>query len=323
MIALMVHAALAATTQVQASLTLRVDDRGAASETAVELAEEAGGWFSSLSGEHVALRVPVADVEGVLESLREVGDVVERTYGASDLSDEVIDLEGRLAARRTGLDQYLEVLETARPEAVVAVESEVARLIAEIEQIEGRLRVLRDRADYAQVDVSFRYRERRAPLRDGSSSFAWLNSLNVQDLLDDFEYGDRATRSRVKAVAPAGFAPFRRAWRFQAVSPDEVVYRVRSAKNKPKAELGFWQEALKTRMVDAGYHLENEQAVKAGAAEGYLLELGAANGEQDQAYVVALFVKGRKLILVEATGEAETFAGRRDDVVAAIEALGF
>jgi len=313
--------ASAATTQVQASLSLRVDDRDVASETTVELAEEHGGWFSSLSGEQVALRVPVAEVEAVLEALREVGDVVERTYGASDQSAEVIDLEGRLDARRTGLDQYMEVLGTARPEAVVAVESEIARLIAEIEQIEGRLRVLRDRADYAQVDVSFRYRERRAPLRDGSSSFAWLNALNVQDLLDDFEDGDRSTRSRAKAVAPEGFAPFRRTGRFQAVSSDEVAYRVRSVRHKPKAELGFWQEALKTRMMDAGYHLEHEQAVSAGAHTGYLLELGAANGEQDQAYVVALFVKGRRLVLVEASGEAAAFDARRDSVVAAIESL--
>jgi hypothetical protein len=52
-----------------------------------------------------------------------------------------------------------------------------------------------------------------------------------------------------------------------------------------------------------------------------LLELGAANGEQDQVYLVAVFVSGRKLVLAEATGEASRYQTRRGAVLAALEGM--
>jgi hypothetical protein len=52
-----------------------------------------------------------------------------------------------------------------------------------------------------------------------------------------------------------------------------------------------------------------------------LLELGAANGEQDQTYLITLFVHGSRLILVEASGEADTFRQRRDTVITAIKGI--
>ena len=144
----------------------------------------------------------------------------------------------------------------------------------------------------------------------------------MADLLFDLQQGRRSDKSRVElAVAPAGFAPFDRPTRFQALSPDDVAFRIRSAPNEPEADLAFWAEALRTRMLAAGYHLDAEAAVEASGMAGAMLELGAANGPRDQSYLVALFVDGPQLIIVEATGEAERFRPRRDAILAAIAAL--
>lgn len=309
-------------TRVVAGLTLRVDDRDVASASAVATAEAAGGWFSRFSTDAVTLRVPIAQVDPVVQALRGLGDLVERSYQADDYTAQIVDLESRLAARKKVLDKYMAVLDMASPKAIVSVEREITQLVSQIEGLEGQLRLLRDRAAFAEISVSFRYRERQGPVRDGSSSFGWLNSLNVADLLDDLEHGLRASRSASTPAAPDGFAVFRRPGRFQAVSPDDVAYRVRSVKHEPRSDLAFWQEALKNRMEGAGYHVEGEtELALADGSKGYVLELGAANGEQDQAYVVALFVDGGRLVLVEATGEAQRFAARRDAVMAAIGQL--
>lgn len=309
--------------RIVASLTLRVDDRAAALDAAVARARAAGGWFSSLSEEQVVLRVPVGQVDAVLADLRAQGQLVDRSYQVDDLTPRRVDLESRLAAREKVLARYLEVLATASPKSVVSVEREITGLVAQIEQVKGELRVLRDEADHARITVGFRYRERRAPVRDGSSSFAWLNSLNVADFLFDLEHGRRAAKSRVTAVAPDGFAAFGKDSRFQAVSPDDVAYRVRSAENDPEADLAFWSEAMRVRMEAAGYHLVEQLDVEAGGRKGVVLDLGAANGEQDQAYMVGLFVDGGWLVIVEATGQAERFAGRREAVLAAIRGISF
>jgi len=121
-----------------------------------------------------------------------------------------------------------------------------------------------------------------------------------------------------KAEAPEGFAAFDDWTRFRAVSPEGVLYRVRSEKNDPEATLPFWREALKKRMLDAGYTLVTDGEAKAGAEAGYLLEVAAPVGQEDYTYLVAVFVRGSRLTIVEASGEVSKFRGRRAAVVAAI-----
>jgi len=308
-------------TSITAGLTLQVDDRAKALDAAIALAEANGGWFAELGTDRVSLRVPTSQARAVVEELRGSGDLVHRTFASNDLTAQAVDLESRLKARREVLARYEAVLDEASPKAIVSVERQITQAVAEIERLEGQLRVLRDRADHARIDVSLKFRERRAPTRDGSSSFAWLNTMNVADMLRHFEWGHRATRSKATVPTPDGFAAWRKRGRFQAVSPDEVLFRVRTARNKPRADLGYWREALRNRMSDAGYKVLAESDISASGHPGVLLELGAANGEQDQTYLVAVFVSGRKLVIAEATAEATRMRTRKDALLTAISGM--
>lgn len=305
-----------------ATLSLRVDDREAALQKAIALTRAHKGWFASLSTDRVSLRVPVEEARALVEELRAQGEVFERSFESQDLRAQRADLESRLKARKKVLEQYMAVLGSASAHSVVAVEQEIIRVVSEIEGIEGQLRVIDDRSSIARVDVGFVYRDRAAPLRDGTSSFAWLNTMNMADLLGDLQGGARASRSRCSPATPDGFSAYRKKSRFQAVSPDDVIYRVRAEKNKPKAELTFWKEALRQRMVDAGYRLIREDKIESGGQEGYLIELSGANGPKDQTYLIALYVRGGRLIVAEATGEARELGARRAALVAAMQQLG-
>jgi hypothetical protein len=133
-------------------------------------------------------------------------------------------------------------------------------------------------------------------------------------------------RKGFDASAPQGFAPYT-GWHalltreFRAVSSDGVVYRVRREANEPVAELSFWKEALKKRMLDAGYVFVADSSVKAGTTTGYLLELAAPMGAQDYSYLVAAFVDGKHIIVVESAGEVTRLAKHKADIVKAMEAL--
>lgn len=123
------------------------------------------------------------------------------------------------------------------------------------------------------------------------------------------------------ATAPAGFASFEDMSQFRAVSADGVTYRVRSEENEPFAELSFWQEALKKRMVDAGYTFVSDSQVEAGPEKGYLIELAAPVGVEDYTYLIAVFTRGSDLLLVEAAGEVTRFVAHRDPIVKAISEI--
>ncbi len=124
-----------------------------------------------------------------------------------------------------------------------------------------------------------------------------------------------------KIPTPEGFARYTETGEFKAVSPERVVFRVRSEDNRPRADLPFWKEALKKRMLDAGYIFLREAPVTADSDPGYLLELTAPYGQQDFTYLTAVFVRPEKIVIVGAAGEVTDLAGRREAILEAIKGL--
>ncbi len=309
--------------RVTASLTLKVANREEAAETLIADAKGIGGYFATHTAEQVVLRIPVAETEALLERATELGLVVQRNYSTTDLGGELLDLRSRLKARRQILDQFFELVPTAGTKSIVSVEREIVRLVADIEKLQGRIRLLEHQAAMARVDIAFQFRDRAAPSRDGSSSFYWLNTLNVADIVNDFRYqGIRGTKSNgFKAEPPEGFSAYKIKREHRAVSPNEVLFSVRSEKHKPKADLEFWKEAVTVRMDEAGYHSLRQEEIMAGLSKGWLLEFTAPLGTQDYVYSLAAFPMGGKLVVVESAGEASRYEERRDSVLGAIRGL--
>ena len=123
------------------------------------------------------------------------------------------------------------------------------------------------------------------------------------------------------ATRPEGFAAYPPNEAFKAVSPDGVVYRVRREPNKPYAEMAFWKEAMKKRMLDAGYRLSSEAPLPAGPRQGYLLELTAPHGPLDYGYMIAIFVEKESIQIAEAAGEVQALAKQRPAVLKAMANL--
>ncbi|MDH4319509.1 MAG: hypothetical protein OEV64_14060 [Desulfobulbaceae bacterium] len=120
---------------------------------------------------------------------------------------------------------------------------------------------------------------------------------------------------------PEGFAPYADSKIVRAVSSDGVMYRIRREKNEPFAELAFWKEALKKRMVDAGYTFMKDEDIDMGKRPGYLLELAAPLGTQDYTYLIALCLQDDQLVIVEAAGEMTSFKTRRQEIIATVQGL--
>lgn len=123
------------------------------------------------------------------------------------------------------------------------------------------------------------------------------------------------------ANAPEGFAAYQGENPFRAVSPDGVMYRVRTAENKPFAELSFWKTALKKHMTDSGYRFISDSEVAADNLTGYQLELSAPVGDKDYTYLIALFVKRDTLIIAEASGEISSFKKLQASIIEAIKKI--
>jgi hypothetical protein len=144
-----------------ATLEVATEDVVGASEAAVRVAVEVGGFLASsesdLEGDaraSLVLRVPPDRFFDVLDDLADLGELESRQVGSEDVTAQVVDLEGRLAAVRASVERLRAlVAEAADVPQIVAIEGELARREGELESLTGRLRALGGQVDLATVTL--------------------------------------------------------------------------------------------------------------------------------------------------------------------------
>ncbi len=145
-----------------ASVTVTVRDVDAAARDVVANAERAGGFLegeqSTLAeGTTLTVRVPPERFTATLDAVSRLGTVVERTVSTQDVTGDVADVDGRLAAATTSRDRLRGFLTKATTTGEVReLESELATREGELESLQSRLRALSDQTSYASVTATLR-----------------------------------------------------------------------------------------------------------------------------------------------------------------------
>ncbi len=130
--------------------------------------------------------------------------------------------------------------------------------------------------------------------------------------------------TRYGIEAPEGFAEVQRqgAGRFLAVSPEGVRLSIKTEKNYPKQDLTYWQTAMEEHMRQAGYKLiAGPESFTAKKRQGAYFEWGAPYEGKDYLYLTGLVVAGRKLLVIEAGGEAGVFLNYRENIVQSLSRM--
>ncbi|MFP4598933.1 MAG: DUF4349 domain-containing protein [Persicimonas sp.] len=130
-------------------------------------------------------RVPAAKFRSAMEQFGELGDVLDRSWQAQDVTDQVRDLDIRLRNALGLRDRLAALLDDAESvEDALKIESELERITLEIERIRGQLKSFKDRIAYSTIQVSFSAkRTNDVPKEDFLLPFDWLNTLGLQSLL--------------------------------------------------------------------------------------------------------------------------------------------
>jgi hypothetical protein len=143
-------------------LVVRVDDIGKGASRATAVAADTGGVVfaseSNLDGKNetrLTIKVPSERFQEALDRLSSLGRVLRRQAKAQDVTAEVVDLEGRLKTAQASADRLRALLAGASsPTDIVAVEGELAKREADIESMQGRLRVLNDQVDLSTITLT-------------------------------------------------------------------------------------------------------------------------------------------------------------------------
>jgi len=146
-----------------AEVSIEVDDAGAAAARANDVAAATGGFLAqqeALPADGVVsltLRVPTEQFNAVLGELEGLGEVLAQRVDTQDVTDQVVDLESRIASGRVSVGRVRELLEGSGDVAQLAtVEGELARREADLESLLGRQRVLDEQVDLATIHLDLR-----------------------------------------------------------------------------------------------------------------------------------------------------------------------
>jgi hypothetical protein len=180
------------------TLTLLVEGgtTAATTEAAIERAVAAGGYVAQQSDTTVQLRVPSRRFRSVMKGLGELGEVQTRSVTSLDVSEEFHDLQVRLANLKATRERIGKLMASAKDLAeVLTIEKELERVTAEIDRIEGRLRVLATQVAFSTITLSISERATvveapievpqalPVPARTLPSSVKWIERVDVHRLM--------------------------------------------------------------------------------------------------------------------------------------------
>jgi hypothetical protein len=164
-----------------AELTVRVDDVRAAADEAARLAAAAAGTVASEersgTGEDasavVRLRVPPAQFDATVSRLADLGDELDRRLGTTDVTDQEVDLESRLATQRASVARVRALLDEAEKLAdVVQIEGELTRRTADLESLQARLAAVRGQVEQSTITLSLVGDEAAGAVATGPRGFS-------------------------------------------------------------------------------------------------------------------------------------------------------
>ena len=148
-----------------ADLEFQVKDVDKSTEEINRLSEKYNGFISDMNlsnnshriSNTITIRIPNAQFQKFVRAIKGESVFMDRAdISSQDVTEEFVDIQARLKAKKEVRDRYIEVLQTKTGSVSDIIEAEEAiRVITEeIEAKEGRLRFLNDRVDLSTVTIT-------------------------------------------------------------------------------------------------------------------------------------------------------------------------
>lgn len=146
-----------------ASLSVEVEDVGAASQRAVATTEAAGGFvyaqtstFEAHPSSTLTLKVPPAEFQATLASLSELGTALSQEITTDDVTQRAIDLDSRIRTAEASITRLRSYLDRAASVGELAqLEGELVVRETDLETLEAQKRTLEGQTDFATIVVTF------------------------------------------------------------------------------------------------------------------------------------------------------------------------
>ncbi len=182
-----------------AELRIIVDDPAVKMEALSTLATSLGGYVVSsrtyeayVRGDlyvpegEIKLRIPSERLDEALEMVKaDVQEVKNESVWGEDVTDQYVDLQSRLKAKKAAEEKMVEILAQAKnTEDTLAVYAELQRIQSDIEVLTGQINYYEKSAAMSSVTIYVVASEKVKPIEIGGWKLGETASESVQDLID-------------------------------------------------------------------------------------------------------------------------------------------
>lgn len=132
---------------------------------------------------NMTIRVPADQFQATLDEIRQAaGRVVTETVKGQDVTEEFIDIEAQIKAKKALEAQFMEIMKRANTvEDALDVQRQLADVRGEIERIEGRLRFLENQSALSTIKVRI---ETPTAISSNTTGFSYRLTESFGDGLD-------------------------------------------------------------------------------------------------------------------------------------------
>jgi hypothetical protein len=148
-----------------------------------KIARDNGGYLALKRDKEITIRVPRNRFEPALAQIDKIGDVLHRDIQAQDVTDEFVDTEIRIKNGRAMQARLKILLDKANVKEALEIEKEMRRVTEELELLEGKLKLLKDKIAYSTITVAFEPRGSTIQSTRIKLPFPWLTQLGLPTLL--------------------------------------------------------------------------------------------------------------------------------------------
>ena len=157
---------------------------------------------------HWKFRVPVEQFDSFVDAIVALGELERNNRTSQDVTEQYYDIEARIKNKKVEEQTLNKILQerSGKLEDVLKIEIELSRVRGEIEQLEGKIRVLKNLASLATLTLNVREREKFTPPPPVVASFQTQIARTWGDSLT--ELVDMGKAIMLWAVSWAIWTPF-------------------------------------------------------------------------------------------------------------------
>jgi hypothetical protein len=270
--------------------SLRVSRADDVADALDSLAQEVGGHVEELNPSRVTIRVPVDTFRDVFARVLEMGDVLEKSISATDISESLTSVSLRLRTAQATRDRLVKLLAKAEDEnEKLELIRQIQRLTEEIDRLSGQSQTLHTLASMSRITVELVPREALAQRHAGAdiAELAWIHNLSP------FRNLVAAGGERLELELPEGFVELSPKEQFMVESADGARLWAGQLENQPRGDTDFWLSAIEQRLAD---EFGSAEVIEKGNFK--LLRL--VDREDDPyTYIIGVRADGKNLDLVE------------------------